>query len=204
METSLVNKIWIFQSFRAAHLGLPFVTNELQKIAVWFRANKKAVNTSKTKFIVFRTHGKRINPEECVLYFNNNEPGQPVDPNLIYPIYRICNEGQEKCFKLLGVMFNEYLSFDAHISHICVKISKSLFCINRIKNFVNKNSLLKLYYAMVHSHLAYCINVYGYANSTNLQRSSNQTKRSSTHYKQCWKSRPHSALIQTKWYSATR
>jgi hypothetical protein len=149
---------------------LLYVENELQKIAVWFRSNKMAVNTSKTKFIVFRTQGKRINPEECILHFNNNEPGKPVDPNLIYPIDRICNEGQEKCFKLLGVMFDEYLSFDAHISHICTKISKSLFCINRIKNFVTKNSLLKLYYAMVHSHLAYCINVYGCANSTNLQR----------------------------------
>jgi hypothetical protein len=149
---------------------LIYVSQELQKIAVWFRANKMAVNTSKTKFIVFRTQGKKINLEECVLYFNNNEPGQPVDPNLIYPIDRIHNDGPEKCFKLLGVMFDEYLSFDAHISHLCAKISKSLFCINRIKNFVDKNSLVKLYYAMIHSHLSYCINVYGCAVTTNLQR----------------------------------
>jgi hypothetical protein len=59
---------------------LLYVADELKKIALWFRANKMAVNTSKTKFIVFRTQGKRINP---VLYFNNNEPRQPVDPNLI-------------------------------------------------------------------------------------------------------------------------
>ncbi len=45
-----------------------FVTSELQKIALWFRANKMAVNTSKTKFIVFRTRGKVINPDECVLF----------------------------------------------------------------------------------------------------------------------------------------
>jgi hypothetical protein len=65
---------------------LAYVKNELQKIAVWFRANKMAVNTSKTKFIVFRTHGKKINQNECVLTFNNNEPGQPENPNLIYNI----------------------------------------------------------------------------------------------------------------------
>jgi hypothetical protein len=149
---------------------LLYVANELQKIAVWFRANKMAVNTMKTKFIVFRTQGKKINPDECVLYFNNNEPGQPVNPNLIYPIDRIYNDGPEKSFKLLGVLFDEYLSFDAHISHLCTKISKSLFCINRVKNFVDQNSLIKLYYAMVHSHLSYCINVYGCAYTTNLQR----------------------------------
>jgi hypothetical protein len=149
---------------------LLYVAEELQKIAVWFRANKMAVNTSKTKFIIFRTQGKKINPEECVLFFNNNEPGQPVNPDLIYPIDRIHNNGPEKSFKLLGVLFDEYLSFDAHISHLCSKISKSLFCINRIKNFVDQNSLIKLYYAMIHSHLSYCINVYGCAYTTNLQR----------------------------------
>jgi hypothetical protein len=149
---------------------LIYVSSELQKIAVWFRANKMAVNTSKTKFIVFRTQGKKIEANECVLYFNNNEPGKPVNPALIYPIDRICNDGPEKCFKLLGILFDEYLSFDAHISHLCNKISKSLFCLNRIKNFVDKTSMIKLYYAMVHSHLSYCINVYGCAYTTSLQR----------------------------------
>ncbi len=129
-----------------------------------------AVNTSKTKFIVFRTHGKKINVNECVLTFNNNEPGQPEDPNLISNIDRIHNEGNEKNFKLLGVLFDEYLSFSDHISYLCAKVSKSLFCLNRIKNFVDPNSLKMLYYAMVHSHISYCLNVYGNANTTNLQR----------------------------------
>ncbi len=70
--------------------------------------------------------------------------------------HKIYNEGQEKFFKLLGVHFDEYLSFDPHIAHLCAKISKSLFCINRIKNFVNKDSLKQLYYAMIHPHLSYC------------------------------------------------
>jgi hypothetical protein len=39
-----------------------YVNGELQKISNWFRANKMAINTSKTKFIVFRTRGKRIDP----------------------------------------------------------------------------------------------------------------------------------------------
>jgi hypothetical protein len=147
-----------------------YVNQELQKIALWFKANKMAVNTAKTKFIIFRTHGKNINNAECTLLFNNNEPGHPENPNLISQIDRIHNEGPETSFKLLGVLFDEYLSFNAHISHVCSKISKSLFCINKIKNFVNKNALKLLYYAMVHSHLSYCINIYSCANTTNLQK----------------------------------
>ncbi len=39
---------------------------------------------------------------------------------------------------------------------------------NRIKNFVNKDALKKLYYALVHSSITYCMNVYGSANKTTL------------------------------------
>jgi len=149
---------------------LNYVNGELQKIAVWFRANKMAINASKTKFIVFRTHGKRIDNAVCKLQFNNNEPGMPEDPSLIYQIERIHNEGLTKSFKLLGVLFDEYLSFDPHISLVCSKVSKALFCINRIKNFIDQKSLLSLYYAMIHSHINYCLTIYGCANTTNLQR----------------------------------
>ncbi len=149
---------------------IDYVNSELQKIAMWFRSNKMAENTSKTKFVIFRTRGKLINDEECVLLFNNNEPGQPADPELITQIDRIHNGGEEKSFKLLGVLFDEYLSFNSHNQQLCSKISKSLFCINRIKNFVNGESLKQLYYAMVHSHLSYCINVYSCANTTDLQK----------------------------------
>jgi hypothetical protein len=149
---------------------LEYVNGELQKIAMWFRSNKMAINANKTKFIVFRTHGKGIDSNLCNLQFNNNEPGLPEDPSLIYQIERIYNDGITKSFKLLGVLFDEYLSFDPHISLVCSKVSKSLFCINRIKNFIDQKSLLSLYYAMIHSHINYCLNVYSCANTTNLQR----------------------------------
>jgi hypothetical protein len=66
-----------------------YVNQELNKIANWFRANKMAVNTAKTKFIVFRTRGKIINPVDCRLVYNGNEIGQPEDPSMIYDIERI-------------------------------------------------------------------------------------------------------------------
>jgi hypothetical protein len=147
-----------------------YVNTELQKIGNWFRANKMAINTSKTKFIIFRTRGKKIDPEDCRLVFNNNEIGKTNDPGLIYPITRIYNDGEEKNFKLLGVLFDEYLSFEDHITNLCNKISKSLFCMNRVKNFVTSKAMKTMYFAMVHSHISYCINVYSCANITTLNR----------------------------------
>ena len=149
---------------------ITYVNQELQKIANWFRANKMALNTSKTKYIIFRTHGKHIDPDDCNVVYNSNELGLEEDPNLISPIQRIHNNGNEQSFKLLGVHFDEYLSFDKHIQHLCSRISKSLYCINRLKNFADLSSLKKLYFAMVHSHIAYCIIIYSCATQTNLEK----------------------------------
>ena len=147
-----------------------YINDELRKIANWFRSNKMALNTSKTKYIIFRTHGKPIDPDSCNIVYNSTELGMEDDQNLISPIQRIHNNGDEKSFKLLGIHFDEYLSFDKHIVNLCTRISKSLYCINRLKNFVDAASLKKLYFSMVHSHIAYCINIYGSATQTTLEK----------------------------------
>jgi hypothetical protein len=44
-----------------------YMNSKLQKIANWFRSNKMAINTAKSKFNVFRTRGKRVDPDDCNL-----------------------------------------------------------------------------------------------------------------------------------------
>ncbi len=43
------------------------------------------------------------------MLYNDNKIGTIEDPNLIYPITRVFNEGDDKNFKLLGILFDEYL-----------------------------------------------------------------------------------------------
>jgi hypothetical protein len=88
------------------------------------------VNASKTKFIIFRTHNKPVNPDDCNIVYNSTEIVLPDDPNMITPIDRISNSNNEKCFKLLGILLNEHLSFKNHVDMLCSKLSKSLFCLN--------------------------------------------------------------------------
>jgi hypothetical protein len=104
---------------------LTYVKEELQKIAVWFRSIKMAVNTSKSKFIVLRTHGKRINENDCVLTFNNNEPGQPEDPNLISNIDRIYSDGNEKNF---------INCWECYSMNICLLMTTSQICVLKFQN----------------------------------------------------------------------
>ena len=51
------------------------VNEELQKIANWLRANRMAINVSKTKYILFHTRGKKIIENELKIELNTNEIG---------------------------------------------------------------------------------------------------------------------------------
>ncbi len=89
---------------------------------------------------------------------------------MIYITERIYNDGPTKNFKLLGVLIDKYLLFEDHIDNLCTKISKLLFCIKRIKNFINQDSMKTLYYAIIHSHLVSCINIYSCTTDTFLNK----------------------------------
>jgi hypothetical protein len=135
------------------------VNSELQKIANWFLANKMAVNTAKTKFIIFRNRGTVVRDEDCNVVYNANKLGLPQQLNLISPIERIHDNGEESSFKLLGIHFDEYLSFDQQINCLCGKISQSLDAIRRVKNLLPSSALKKLYFTFFHSQISYCLNI---------------------------------------------
>jgi hypothetical protein len=107
------------------------VNTELVKMARWFRANKMAVNIDKTKFILFHTKGKQCDGNKARIYFNDNAPDQNL-PELITELKRYHNNHlkDKQAYKLLGIYFDEHLSFDNHLDKITCKLHKSLFCIN--------------------------------------------------------------------------
>jgi hypothetical protein len=146
------------------------VNAELQKIALWFAANKLAVNVKKCKFILFHNKGKKIDANLLKVVYNSNNLEAIQDPNLIYTLDRISKNSDEKYYKYLGVLLDENLNFNSHIDYTCSKLSKSLFCLNRLKNFVNKKALISAYHSLIGSHLLYCINILGCTSQQNINR----------------------------------
>ena len=141
-----------------------------------------AVNVSKTKYILFRPRGQKIQVDldkNGVLY-NSNEIGQPVDPNKIFKLGRIFNEHpdpNERTYKFLGVYLDEFLSFDTHCNKICNKLAKSNFIISRVKNILPLKSLKTLYFALVHPHLLYCLPIFSSTTQKNIKRISKMQKK---------------------------
>ena len=147
------------------------LNTEIQSMALWYKSNKMAVNTSKTKYIIFHSKGKKVDKYPDIIY-NNNERGK-FDINLMTKIERVSTSNVDsslRFYKLLGIYFDENLNFNKHIEDTCAKLSKSLFLLRRSQNFISKKALTSLYHALFHPHLLYCINITGCANSTNLTK----------------------------------
>ena len=61
----------------------------------------------------------------------------------------------------LGIVLDEELKFNYHISNIANKVSKSVGIIYRLSSFLPKSCLLNLYYSFVYPYLTYCNLVWG-------------------------------------------
>jgi len=143
------------------------VNNELRKIGVWVRANKLAINASKTKIMIFHPKGKII-PELSFVY-NNNDPGSLENPDLIFPLERI-HSSSKPCpaYKVLGIYIDENLSFDYHINSLSNKLSKSMYSLSKVKKCLPINALKSIYYAIIHPYFLYCLPIIACTSQKNI------------------------------------
>jgi hypothetical protein len=132
---------------------------EINKIALWFRSNKMATNTSKTKYIIFRARNKPVNMENLNVFYDANDQNEQANPNLVTTLERIHTNHDDKksrSYKLLGVLLDEFLSLDYHVDKLCSKLNRSLYCIRQAKHIFTVPALKSLYFALINSHLTYC------------------------------------------------
>ncbi len=65
-----------------------------------------------------------------------------------------------KQHKLIGVTFDDTMSFKPHITDLCLKLSRIIFLLYQVKNLMPDNVLKILYNAHVLPHLQYCTSVW--------------------------------------------
>jgi len=149
------------------------VNTEINKMAVWFRANKLAVNISKTKYMIFTMRGKKIDADLPPVLYNANESNQQVDESLISPLERYYDNHplkEGRSYKLLGVYLDEHLSLNLHTDHIVSKLSRSLYCIKQAKNIITGPGMKALYFSLIHSHLVYCSSIMSLLSAKNMNK----------------------------------
>ena len=58
--------------------------------------------------------------------------------------------------QILGVVINNKINWSDHIKYTCNKISKSIGIIQKVKNKLNKKTLVNLYYTFICPYATYC------------------------------------------------
>ena len=113
------------------------INHELLKVSQWLAANKLSLNVGKTKFMVFHMRKKAVGYPD--LYLNGNK------------IERVTQ------FNFLGLILHESLSWDKHINHISLKVSKAIGMLYRLKSIYPHRVLLTLYNTLILPYFNYCI-----------------------------------------------
>ena len=106
-------------------------------------ANKLTINYSKSNFMLFTTKKKK---SKFKLEINNN------------------HITESDSVKYLGVKIDNKLIWKTYIEHI----AWGSWALTRLKKYVSKQTLIKIYYSMIYSHLRYCITTWGSASKTTL------------------------------------
>lgn len=58
-------------------------------------------------------------------------------------------------------MIDENLNWKQHIERICLKISKTIGILYRIRHDLTIEALLSIYYTLCYPHLIYCVSIWG-------------------------------------------
>jgi hypothetical protein len=149
------------------------INAELKKMAEWFRTNKMALNTSKTKYIIFHNKGKKVDIQGLSIVIDENTNPLINDPTKIHTIDRIYNANPsqlDRSFKLLGIHLDENLNLNTHVSILCNKLSRALFVLRQVKNTLPLPALRTLYFSLFHCHLLYCPIILSITSQSNINR----------------------------------
>ena len=83
---------------------------------------------------------------------------------------------RQSSIKFLGILLDENLSLKEHLKLTENKIAKNIGLIYKAKPYLNKDSLLALYFSYIHSYINYANLVWGSTNRTYLRKINSQQK----------------------------
>ena len=63
--------------------------------------------------------------------------------------------------KYLGITFDSNLTWKSHINELCLKLSKTVGILSKVRHFVDNHILVMLYYSLIYPFLTYGVHVWG-------------------------------------------
>ena len=114
-------------------------------------ANKLSLNITKTNYIILQTPSCKQSTKQLNIILNNHALQRVSDTKIPWRCY-------------------EHLSWKPHMEYWLKKIRFSIYCIKKIKPFLDHKTLLLLYHTLVKSHILYCITSWCFGNETMINK----------------------------------
>ena len=130
---------------------------ELLKICNWLTANKLSLNVKKSHFVIFHPYQRKLNYLVDLKMFDN-------DSKTFFSLEH------KNCVKYLGILIDSNLVWKNHISHVALKINKTIGTISKIRHFVPRSTSINIYKSLILPHLSYGIVVWGQAAKIHLEK----------------------------------
>ena len=124
----------------------------LRELQSWFRRNSLKMNASKTDFILIGTKNSIKQTADFRIQ---------ISETLLAP---------SKTIKILGILVDQTLSWEHHISKVVQKCFATLVAINRFRHHFTPEALRLIIQSHVLPHVGYCLPAWGGANKTQLRR----------------------------------
>ena len=132
--------------------GLERLCNvELDKISSWFKANGLTLHPEKTKIMLFNKQ-------------------RDLDVKLDGVKVTQCgSKYNEKFINILGIHWDDKLSWNEHLKKVLSKTSSGLYLFRRFRNLLTQKTKKTIYEALIRSHIMYGIELWGH-NKGNLMK----------------------------------
>lgn len=128
------------------------INADLNNFHNWCLINKMTVNFEKTNYILLK------NPQNHYLFRENS---LILNQHVLKPTTEV---------KFLGLLIDPHLNWSAHISKILQDLRPVSRLFYNLSQFLPKNILITLYYSLVNSKFSYCIDSWGNAPITYLNK----------------------------------
>ena len=145
----------VFASARDLKVLEKIVNSELKKVKIWCDVNRLSINFSKTNFMIIKSQKKKddqvnISVESADGTINALQRKQKI--------------------KYLGVLLDETISFNHHISYICTRIARNNGIISKLRHYLTLLQMKQIYYSLIYPYISYAILAWGSAYKTHIDK----------------------------------
>ena len=133
----------IFISSRSYSELETIINEELVRVKEWCDLNKLSLNIKKTNYMIIKSPKKKL-ANAIEIKINNNDGTSTILE-------------RKDCVKYLGVLIDDKISWNFHISYICSRISKNTGIFYKLRSYLSLQQLKQLYYSLIYPYITYAI-----------------------------------------------